>query len=82
MLDRVSSSRGDQFGPGTQAQQRGFGGAQQLGRPAQAHQLEHTHALVQLAARLAQHGRVDRVQVGGLRLLLEVAPQGLVGQLQ
>ena len=81
-LQRFDRSRGDQLGPGADALQCGLGGAGQLGGRPQAHDLEHAHALVQLVARLAQHGGVDGVEVATLGLLLQVAAQGLVGQLE
>jgi hypothetical protein len=62
--------------------QRGFGGANQLGSTAQAHQLENAHALVQLAARLAQQRRVDRVELAELGLLTQMAAQRLIGKLK
>ena len=58
--------RGDQLGPCAQAQQRRLAGPQQVGRRAHADQFEHAHALVKLHPRLAQHRRIDRVQLRGL----------------
>ena len=82
MLDGIHGGRCQQLGPAADALQRGFGGTQQLGRPAQADQFEHAHALVDLAARLAQHVRVDGVEVAALGLLLEEAAQRLVRRLE
>ena len=62
--------------------QRGFGGANQLGSTAQARQLERANALVQLAARLTQQRRVDRVELSELSLLTQMAAQRLVGKLK
>ena len=81
-LDRLDRCQGDQPGSVAQVLQRGFGRAQQFGGAAQPDQFERAHALVQLAARLAQQRRVDRVEFGELGLLPEMAAQRPVGKLQ
>ena len=82
VLNGVHRRRGDELGLAADAQQGGLGGPQQLGRRPQAHQFEHAHALVQLAARLTQHRGVDGVEVAALLLLFQIAAQRLVGNLQ
>ena len=81
-LEHTNADGRDQSGPRAELEQGGLGGAQQIGGGAEAHQFEHTHALVQLRTCLAQHGRVDRVELGQLGRLFQVAIERLVGQLQ
>ena len=83
-LDDVHRLGVDERRLGHQALHRALGGAQHGGHGRQAHELERTHALVQLRARLAQHRRVDGVDVaaGGGLGILEVATQRLGGVLE
>jgi len=62
----------------------GLAGAQQGGTGRQASEFQRAHTLVDLLARRAQDGRVQRVHVGeaGRAGLLQAAVQGLVGRVQ
>ena len=63
-LDVVDHQRGELVRLAHITLHRGFAGAQHHGRGRQAHEFERTHALVDLGARAAQHGRVDGFDVG------------------
>ncbi len=84
LLDQLDRCEVGQRRPGDQALHRGLAGAQQRGGRRQADQLERADRLVQLRTRLAQHGRVDRVDVGQERGLglAQIAPQRLVRGLE
>ncbi len=83
-LDDLHRAGVDHRRPRRHALHRGLGRAQHARRSCEPHQLERAGTLVQLDARRAQHGRVDRVDVaasGRLRLL-QVAPQRLQRRLE
>ena len=78
-LQGLHRRRSDQLGPRAQAQQRRLAGPQQVRRRAHADQFKHAYALVELCPRLAQHRRIDRVQLRGFgrQCLLQVPAQRL-----
>ena len=83
-LDGLDRGAGHQLGPGDEALNGTFAGAQHACRAGQPDHLQRAHALVQLRARRTQHRRVDRIDVRARdrRGLLEVAAQRLVRGLQ
>ena len=79
-LDEFDRRHIDERRLGDQTLHRRLAGTQHVGHGGQAHQFQRTHALVQLRARAAQHGRIDRIDVAAAQRLgiLQITPQRLV----
>jgi hypothetical protein len=67
LFDRLHRRHVQQRRFADQALHGRFARAQHVGHRRHAHELERAHALVQLRARGAQHGRIDGVDVRGTR---------------